>query len=72
MSDKNIDIYYIGYITKKYIGDYEGVYSVNHLYFIINKGYKYTEEKNGSKYLILTSTEKTKKYWQIHRTFGWD
>ena len=54
MSDKNIEIYYIGYITKKYIGDYEGVYSINHLYFVINKGYRHPEEKNGSKMELNT------------------
>ena len=54
MSDKNIEIYYIGYITKKYIGDYESVYSINHLYFVINKGYRYPAEKNGSKMEVNT------------------
>ena len=28
-SYKNIDIYYIRYITIKYIGDYESIHSVN-------------------------------------------
>ena len=31
-SYKNINIYYIGYITIKKIDDYESVYSVNPLY----------------------------------------
>ena len=35
-SYKNIDIYYIGYITIKSIGDYESIHSVNPLYFIIS------------------------------------
>ena len=34
-SCKNIDSYYIGYITIKKIGDYEDIYSVNHLHLII-------------------------------------
>ena len=34
---KNIDIYYIGYITIKNIDDYEHIYSVNRLYLIIGK-----------------------------------
>ena len=33
-SYKNIDIYYIGYITIKDIGDYGSIYCVNVLYFI--------------------------------------
>ena len=35
-SYKNIDIYYIGYITIKKIDDYESIYSVNPLYLRIN------------------------------------
>ena len=34
-SYKNINIYYIGYITIKNICDYENIHSVNPLYFII-------------------------------------
>ena len=34
-SYKNINIYYIGYITIKKIDDYEGIYSVNPLYLRI-------------------------------------
>ena len=33
---KDFDIYYIGYITIKKIGDYENIYSVNPLYLIIH------------------------------------
>ena len=36
-SYKNIDIYYIGYITIKKIDDYENIYSVNLLYLMIGK-----------------------------------
>ena len=35
-SYKNINIYYIGYITIKKIDDYEGIYSVNPLYLRIS------------------------------------
>ena len=35
-SYKNIDIYYIGYITIKIIDDYESIYSMNPLYLYIN------------------------------------
>ena len=33
---KDFDIYYIGYITIKNIGDYENIHSVNSLYLIIH------------------------------------
>ena len=44
-SYKNIDIYYIGYITIKKIDDYESIYSVNPLYLRINHASGYIEEK---------------------------
>ena len=56
---KNIDIYYIGYITMKYL-DYVNIHSVNPLYFIINKTDGYIEESNGNKYLTQVSTDKNK------------
>ena len=40
---KGIDIYYIGYITIKKIGDCENIYSVNPLYLIIGKVDGHTE-----------------------------
>ena len=60
-SYKNIDIYYIGYITIKSIGDYESIYSINPLYLIIGKVDGYNEEKSGNKYLIFSSTDKNKE-----------
>ena len=57
-SHRDIDIYYIGYITiKKYI-DCENIHSVNHLYLIIHSATGYVKEKNSEKYLIIDSTEK--------------
>ena len=52
-SYKDIDIYYIGYITIKKIGDCENIHSVNPLYLLINHASGYIEEKNGNKYLIF-------------------
>ena len=49
---KAIDIYYIGYITIKIIGEYENNHSVNPLYLLINEASGYIEEKDGNKYLI--------------------
>ena len=45
MSYKNTDIYYIGYITIKDIGDYESIHSVNPLYLIIGEVDGYIEKK---------------------------
>ena len=50
---KGIDIYYIGYITIKKIGDCENIHSVNPLYLLINQTSGYIEEKNGNKYLVF-------------------
>ena len=48
-SDKNMDIYYIGYIIIK-DSDYVEINSVNPLYLIIDKVDGYIEEKNGNKF----------------------
>ena len=43
---KAIDIYYIGYITIKKIGDSENIHSVNPFYLLVNHASRYIEEKN--------------------------
>ena len=55
---KDIDIYYIGYITIKKFGDCENIHSVNPLYLIIRSATGYFNEKNGKKYLVIDLTEK--------------
>ena len=55
---KNIDIYYIGYITMEDF-DYVNIHSVNPLYLIIGKVDRYIEKKKN--YLILASTDKNKE-----------
>ena len=52
-SHKNIDIYYIRYITIKKVDDYESIYSLDPLYLRINHASGYIEEKSRNKYLIL-------------------
>ena len=59
-SYKNINIYYIGYITMK-DSDYVKIKSVNPLYLIINEVDGYIKEKNGNKYLIFNSADKNKE-----------
>ena len=60
-SYKNIDIYYIGYITMK-DSDYVKIKSVNPLHLTISEVDRHFEGKNGNKYLILDSKTKSKKY----------
>ena len=62
-SNKDIDIYYIGYITIKKIDEYEDIHSVNPLYLIIHSGTGHFKEKNDDKYLVLYSTDKYEEAW---------
>ena len=57
-----IDIYYIGYVTIKKIGDYNNINSVNPLYLIINEMIGHFEEKNENKYLVLDEIDEIKKF----------
>ena len=56
-----IDIYYIGYVTIKKIGDYNNINSVNPLYLMINEMIGHFEEKNGNKYLVLDDVDENKE-----------
>ena len=55
---KDVDIYYIGYITIKKFSDCGNIHSVNPLYLIIHSATVHLKEKNSKKYLIIDSTEK--------------
>ena len=55
---KDIDIYYIGYITIKRFGDCENIHSINPLYLIIHSSTGYFKEKYSEKCLIFVLTEK--------------
>ena len=62
-SYKDIDIYNIGYITKKKIDDCKKINSVNPLYLNITHADVYIEEKGVNKYLVFGSTDElVKKY----------
>ena len=69
---KNIDIYYIGYVTIKSISDYENIHSVYPLYPIIGKSDGYKEESNGNKYLLFASKDKKEVLTKCTRTLEWD
>ena len=59
-SYKNINIYYIGYITAK-DSDYIKINSRNPLYLIISEVDGYIKERNGSRYLVFFQRMKTMK-----------
>ena len=58
---KEINIYYIGYITAKKIDDCENIYSIIPLYLLVNHASGYIEEKNGNKYLIFDDSANENK-----------
>ena len=65
---KDINIYYIGYITIKKFGNCENINSVNPLYLMINSAAGYFKEKNSEKYLILDSKEKYEEVFSWIKT----
>ena len=67
-SYKDIDIYYIGYITIKKFGDYENIHSTNLLYLIFHSATGHFKEKNDEKYLILDSINKYEEVWSRIRS----
>ena len=60
-SYKNLDIYNIGYVTVKKIGDGYDINSVNPLYLRIDNANGYIEEINENKYLVFDVTYEIKK-----------
>ena len=58
---KGINIFYIGYITIKRIGDCENISSIYLLYLQFNHENEYIEEKNGNKYLIFDDSDNKNK-----------
>ena len=65
-SYKDLDIYNIGYVTIKKIGDCKNIYSVNPLYLRINHAGGYIERSspekiNENKYLIFDSIDENKE-----------
>ena len=62
-SYKDINVYFIGYITINKIDDYENIHSVNPLYLIIHSAAGNFKEKNDEKYLILDLADKYEEAW---------
>ena len=66
---KQIDIYYIGYVTVTKIDNCKNINSVNPLYLMIDEMIGHFEEKNEKKYLVLDDVneniEISKKYKEV-------
>ena len=57
---KEIDIYYIGYVTFKETANCNNINNVNPLYLIIDEKIGHFEEKSGDKYLVLDDVNQNK------------
>ena len=66
---KEIDIYYISYVTVKKIANCNNINYVNPFYLMINEMIGHFEEKNENEYLVLDdvdeNTEVSKKYENV-------
>ena len=60
-SYKDINIYNIGYVTKKKISNCMNINSVNPLYLGITRANGYIEEEGMDKYLVFNSTDENKE-----------
>ena len=58
---KEIDIYYIGYVTVKNIANCNNINCVNPLYLMINEMIGHFEGKNENKYLVLDDNDENKE-----------
>ena len=66
----DIDIYYIGYVTKK---PKHNINSVNLLYLFISESDGFIDEKNGNKYLNITLTDSNNNVFnKICRSLEWN
>ena len=68
-SYKNIDIYYIGCITRKY--KYK-IDSVNPLYLLVHRIDRFIEEKRGNKYLNIAFTDSNNEVLKKCRSLEWN
>ena len=68
---KEIDIYYIGYVTVKKIANCNNINTVNPLYLMIDKMIGHFEEKIGNKYLVLDDVNENKEVSEKYEEF-WD
>ena len=71
-SYRSIDIYYIGYIAIKKIGDCDNTHSVNPLYLLINNASWYIEQENRNKYLVFDDSVNENKELLKKNADVWD
>ena len=65
---KEIDIYYIGYVTVKKIANCNNINNINSLYLMINEMIGFFEEKSENKFLVLDDVDEnkvSKKYEEV-------
>ena len=67
---KEIDIYYIGYVTIKKIANCNNINRVNPLYLMINEMIGHFEEKSENKYLVLDDVDENKEVSKNMKKFG--
>ena len=65
-SYRDINIYNIGYVTKKKISNCTNINSVNPLYLGITCANGYIEEEGMNKYLVFSSTDENKELLKIY------
>ena len=66
---KEIDIYYIGYVSVEKIANCNNINSVNPLYLMINEMVGHFEEKNENEYLALDDVDEKKKFQKNMKKF---
>ena len=67
---KEIDVYYIDYVTVKEIANCNNINSVNPLCLMINEIIGHFEEKNENKYLVLDDVDENKEVSKNMKKFG--
>ena len=70
-SYKQIDVYYIGYVTFKEFANSINSNSINPLFLMIDKMIGHFEEKIGNKYLVLDDVNENKEVSEKYEEF-WD
>ena len=70
-SYKQIDVYYIGYVTFKEFANSININSINPLFLMIDKMIGHFEEKIGNKYLVLDDVNENKEVSEKYEEF-WD
>ena len=68
---KEIDVYYIGYVTFKEVANCNNINSVNLLYLMIDKMIGHFEEESGNKYSVFDGVNENEEVWQKYEE-GWN